>query len=403
MRGRKILDSRGEPTLEVEVWGGGGFGRGSAPSGRSRGRYEAVPFASGGVDASLSLLRGEISRRLRGRELNLRGTDTLLRELDGTPNFSRIGGNLAVALSFATAKAEASARGIPLYRLLGRGSTLPLPLGNVLGGGAHAGGGGTDLQEILVVAPGARSFQEAALINARVHRRVGELLREKGGRFVGGKGDEGAWVSPLDGKGSLELVRRACEEVGREEGREVRMGLDMAASNLYDPSKRRYVYPREGKKLTEEEQLEFALTLVETYDLLYLEDPLHEEDFSGFSRLREEVGRKCLVCGDDLFATNPARIERGEGAASAVIIKPNQVGTLTDALTAVELARRGGMVPVASHRSGETEDETIAHLAVGAGCPLIKTGAVGGERTVKLNELIRLEERVKRLARLGFG
>jgi enolase len=406
VRGRKILDSRGDPTVEVEVRGGGVLGRGSAPSGKSRGRHEAVAFPPGGVEASLSLLRRELSPKLRGRELDFRKTDAFVREQDGTPNFSRIGGNLAVALSFAVAKAEASARGLPLFRLFGRGSSLPLPLGNVLGGGAHAGGGGTDLQEILVVAPGAGSFQEAALINARVHRRVGELLRERGGRFAGGKGDEGAWISPLGGEESLEVVSRACEEVGREAGTRVRMGLDMAASNLYDPGENRYVYRREGKRLTEEEQLEFALKLVETYDLLFLEDPLHEEDFSGFSRLREEVGRRCLVCGDDLFVTNVERMERGirEGSTNAVLIKPNQVGTLSGALEAIRLAHRKGLVPVVSHRSGETTDETIAHLAVGGGCPLIKTGAVGGERTAKLNELIRLEEELKGgLARLGLS
>ena len=186
----------------------------------------------------------------------------------------------------------------------------------------------------------------------------------------------------------------------------MRMGLDMAASNLYDPGENRYVYRREGKRLTEEEQLEFALKLVETYDLLFLEDPLHEEDFSGFSRLREEVGRRCLVCGDDLFVTNVERMERGirEGSTNAVLIKPNQVGTLSGALEAIRLAHRKGLVPVVSHRSGETTDETIAHLAVGGGCPLIKTGAVGGERTAKLNELIRLEEELKGgLARLGLS
>lgn len=397
VRGRKILDSRGEPTVEVEVRGGGGFGRGSAPSGKSRGKHEAVAFPPGGVDASLTLLRKELAPRLVGMELDFRKVDTFLREVDGTPNFSRIGGNLAVALSFATAKAEASAKGLPLYRLLGRGSLLPLPLGNVLGGGAHAWGGGTDLQELLVVPTGARSFQEAALTNARVHRRVGELLG------AGGRGDEGAWVSPLKGEGSLEVVRRACEEVGGEMGVEIRMGLDMAASSLYDPRRERYVYPREGRRLREEEQLEFAAGLVETYDLLYLEDPLHEEDFQGFSELLRKVGRRCLVCGDDLLVTNVERIERGarEKAINAVLIKPNQVGTLSGALAAIRLARRRKLVPVVSHRSGETTDETIAHLAVG--CPLIKTGAVGGERIAKLNELIRLEEELGRRGRITFN
>ncbi|MEM1981489.1 MAG: enolase C-terminal domain-like protein, partial [Candidatus Hadarchaeales archaeon] len=378
VKGRKILDSRGDLTVEVEVKGGGGVGRGSAPSGKSRGKYEAVAFPSGGVDASLSLLKKELSPKLVGMELDFRKVDAFLREVDGTNNFSRIGGNLAVALSFAVAKAEASAKGLSLHLLLGKKTTLPLPLGNVLGGGAHAEGGRLDLQELLVIPVGARSFQEAAFTNARVHRKVGELLKKKG-RFVGGKGDEGAWISPWGSEESLNVVREACEEVEGETGVKMRMGVDMAAGYLYDPKEERYVYPKEGRKLTKEEQMEFAIELVENYDLLYLEDPLCEEDFQGFSTLLRKVGKKCLVCGDDLFATNVERIEKGieKKAMNAVLIKPNQVGTLSETLEAIELVQERKLVPVVSHRSGETTDETIAHLAVGKGCPLIKTGAVG--------------------------
>jgi enolase len=245
-----------------------------------------------------------------------------------------------------------------------------------------------------VLPVGARKVSEAVFVNAEVHKRVGKLIEKADKTFTGGKGDEGAWAPNLGNEKTLELVSKACEEVSGEVGIEIRPSLDVAASSIYDPGKNVYFYKREGVRKDPGEQLEYIIKLVDTYGLFYVEDPLHEEDFAGFAELTRKIGMKCLVCGDDLFVTNVERLKRGIeiGAANTVLIKPNQIGTLTDALDAVRLAKQHGYTTVISHRSGETPDETIAHLAVGWGATLIKTGAVGGERVAKLNELIRIEE-----------
>lgn len=228
------------------------------------------------------------------------------------------------------------------------------------------------------------------------------MIEAKDGTFTGGKGDEGAWAPNLGNAEALEIVARASEETSEEVGFKIRLGLDFAASSLYDSAKKKYVYKREGAARDSGEQIDFVLELIETYGLLYVEDPLREDDFESFAELTKRA-KGCLVCGDDLFVTNVARIRKGIklGAANTVLIKPNQIGTLSDARAAVQLAKQHGYVPVMSHRSGETSDETIAHLAVGFGCPIIKAGAVGGERVAKLNELIRIEEELGDEARMG--
>jgi enolase len=331
--------------------------------------------------------------------------DSLLHELDGTPNFSRIGGNAAVAVSMAVAKAAAAARGLPLYKYLGgeEAVLLPYPLGNVLGGGAHAGKRAPDIQEFLVIPIGAKNFADAAFANARVHKHVRALIEAKDPTFAGGRSDEGAWAPDLDSLAAVETVVRACEKTGGEMGFEIRPALDVAASSLYDGNEKKYFYKRDGKSRDGGEQIDFILDLIDTYKLFFVEDPLQEEDFDGFAELTKKVGKKCLICGDDLFVTNVARIKNGIkiGAANSVLIKPNQIGTLSDTLAAVKLAKQNDYVSVISHRSGETADKTIAHLAVAWGCPIIKTGAVGGERIAKLNELIRIEGELGERARMG--
>lgn len=406
---RKILDSRGNPTIEVEVvvkkGGATGVGRAASPSGASKGKHEVVAFPRGGLDVSIDLVEKEISSKMIGKSGELEEIDSFLHDFDGTSDFSKLGGNAAVAISMAVAKATASALGIPLYRYLGgeRAVQLPYPLGNVLGGGAHACGRAPDIQEFISLPVGAASFIDAASANSQVHKKIRSLLERKDGTFTGGKGDEGAWAPNLDDEDSLEVVSQACEEVGGELGFEIRPALDVAASSLYDEKRDAYVYERVGKTRDRGEQLDFMIELIETYKLYYVEDPLQEEDFEGFTELTRKVGKKCLLCGDDLFTTNVERIQKGikVGAANAVLIKPNQIGTLSNTLAAIKLAKEHDYVPVISHRSGETPDETIAHLAVGWGCPLIKTGVVGGERVAKLNELIRIEEELGKLARMG--
>lgn len=409
---RRILDSRGDPTIEIEVVVRGkrgvktGFGRAAAPSGVSKGKHEVITFPKDGVDTSIKKVR-EIAPKLIGVTASEQEKiDGLLHELDGTSNFSEIGGNTAVAISMAVAKAAASALGKPLYEYLGGGRAirLPYPLGNVLGGGAHAGRMAPDIQEFLSIPIGATSFVDAASTNSQVHKKVRGLAEQKNETFTGGKGDEGAWAPNLNNLDALEVVARACEEVAGEVGFEVKLGLDVASSSLYDTKKQRYVYERGSMSRDQGGQIDFILELIKTYKLFYVEDPLHEEDFDGFAELTRKAGERCLICGDDLFVTNVERLQKGikAGAANAVLIKPNQIGTLSDTLAAVKLAKKYNYVPVMSHRSGETPDETIAHLAVGWGCPLIKTGVVGGERVAKLNELIRIEEKLGKRAKMGM-
>jgi enolase len=305
----------------------------------------------------------------------------------------------------AVAKVAASAAGVPLYKYLAgnQGARLPYPLGNVLGGGKHAGRTAPDIQEFLVLPVGAKSFELAASANAEVHKRVRKLIEMKDKTFTGGKGDEGAWAPNLGDRDALEIVSKSCEEISDEVGFKVRPALDVAASSLYDEKGKKYVYEREGEQRDAGEQVEFILGLIDAYGLVYVEDPIQEDDFESFAEITRKVGKNCMICGDDLFVTNVKRIKKGieVEAANAVLIKPNQVGTLTDTLKAVELSKENGYVPVMSHRSGETPDDTIAHLAVGFGCPIIKTGVVGGERVAKLNELIRIEEELGEQARMG--
>jgi enolase len=407
---RKIFDSRGNPTIEVEVVAKGDSkvctGKAAAPSGASKGKHEVMAFPEGGVDVSIKVIEKIVTPKLIGTSVDKqKKIDSLLHDLDGTPNFSKIGGNAAVAISMAIAKAMAAAEGLPLYKHLGgkRAVYLPYPLGNVIGGGAHAGKQAPDIQEFQAIPVGAGSFVDAAFANSQVHKKARALIEAKDGTFTGGKGDEGAWAPNLDNLQALDILAEACAQVTDELGFKVRPSLDVAASSLYDGRKKEYIYRREGKSRDEGEQIDFIIGLIEDYKLFYVEDPLHEEDFDGFAELTRRVGKKCLICGDDIFVTNVLRIQKGikVGAANAVLIKPNQIGTLSDTLDAIELAKRNHYVPVISHRSGETPDKTIAHLAVGWGCPIIKTGVVGGERIAKLNELIRIEEELGKRARMG--
>jgi enolase 1/2/3 len=387
IRMRTILDSRGNPTVEAEVWTGHGFGRAAAPSGASTGAYEARarPAREAVEDAQARLIPSLIGEDAADQV----GFDELLREIDGTPDFSSIGANVSTALSLACAKAAASARGLPLYRYLGGifVTGIPLPLGNVIGGGAHAPGA-TEIQEFLVVPTGASDSGEAVFANAAVHRRVKENLAARGRHC--GKGDEGAWAPEIDDRTAFDVVREAVDTVSDELKISINMGIDVAASQLWRDG--RYHY-RETERDTAG-QIAYMAELIDTYGLVYVEDPLHEDDFTGFAELTRQVKDRCLVCGDDLFVTSAERIMTGieAGSGDCVLIKPNQVGTLTDTFEAVKLAHSHGLETVMSHRSGETTDETIAHLATAFGCIFLKCGVVGGERTAKLNELIRIEE-----------
>ena len=397
VRVRKILDSRGNPTVEVDIITWNGFGRAAAPSGASTGSREVVSFPEGGVDQVISEVEDLISSELIGIAAeDIEDIDEVLMEIDGTDNMSAIGGNTTVAVSMAAAKAAAMSYGLPLYNFLGGNfvQEMPYPLGNMMNGGAHAGRNAPDIQEFLVVPVGANDVSEAVFANVAVHKRLKELISKKDPNFTGGKGDEGGWIPNITNDQALEIQAQACEEVGDELGILIRPGLDMASSEFWDSEKEKYVYGQDNIERDVGEQVEYVKDLIETYNMFYVEDPFDEKDFEGFSQLTAKVGKKCLICGDDLFVTNSNILEEGikQKAANAIIIKPNQIGSLTETYKTVKLAKENNILPVVSHRSGETCDETIAHLAVAFGAPLIKTGAIGGERIAKLNELIRIEE-----------
>jgi enolase len=348
-------------------------------------------WAEGGLQESLRLGRDLVADELVGVEVLLqREIDDLLEQLDGTQDFSRLGGNLAVATSLAVARCAADALDVPLYAYLGGAfvSKLPRPFGNVLGGGAHAVGG-TDVQEYMAVALGP-TLAESVFANAFAHKEVKRLLKERFPAAAIGKGDEGAWNAPLSNVEGLELVADACRKATDEFGFDVRLALDVAATELWDGKTYNY---KDGKKTTSD-QVEFLVDAIKRYHIVSVEDGLAEDDWDGWRELTRRVGSSALLVGDDLFATNVERLRRGveTGAANAILVKPNQVGTLTKTVEAIELAHENGYKTIVSHRSGETTDDAIAHIGAAFGCFGIKTGAVGGERIAKLNELIRIEE-----------
>ncbi len=393
---RKVFNSRGEETIEVDVITTSGFGRAAAPAGKSRGRAEVAYYPQGGVDQAVKKVEELVATELVGLNADFQEEmDRTLHEIDGSKDLRLIGGNTAFAISLASAEAAANSYGLLLFQYLGGhfAHELPYPLGNTISGGQHTYGKSPDLQEFLVLSHGAESFFEAANANVLVHKKVGEILKKKDKLFSAGKSDEGAWTANIGNIDALEVLARACEDVGNDVGFEVGLGLDVAASSLWNEKEKTYVYAREKKKRNTGEQLEFILDLVKKYHLAYVEDAFHEEDFASFAELTNKA-KNCLICGDDLFTTNNERLNRGikMHAANAVIIKVNQIGTITDAWETIEMARGNGYVPVMSHRSGDTCDWHIAHLAVAFRCPMIKAGIVEGARIAKINELIRIEE-----------
>ena len=403
---RKLFNSRGQETIEVDVITTDGFGSAAAPAGASKGRAEVVSYPAGGVDVAIQKLEELVVPELIGMDAEEQNEiDALLHEIDGTDNFSNIGGNTVFAISVANAEAAATSYDLPLFQHLSGylANELPYPLGNVLGGGKHALGKTTDIQEYLVIPLNASCFAEAAKVNIMVHNKIGALLRKADPNFTGGRGDEGAWAPNIKNEEALKIVVKACEDVSAELGIECRACLDVAASSFWNPKEGVYVYAMEGKKRDAGEQLEFMLHLIEEYNLAYVEDPFDEDDYESFAELTKKVNN-CLICGDDLFVTNRERLANGIEmcAGNSIIIKTNQVGTLTDAWETTRLAKRAGYIPVMSHRSGETTDTHLAHLAVGFSCPVIKTGVLHGERVAKINELIRIEENLGNRAQMSI-
>jgi enolase len=391
VRLRLVYDSRGKETLEATVKTDRGvLGVVSAPSGASTGAHEVQALPSGGVAEALRVGSTVLRPKLVDRDVDDQaGFDRTLHEVDGTPNFSRIGGNTATALSVALAMARAAEQGQDLARSLGapeRPTRWPAVVGNTMNGGRHAIGG-PDFQEFIAFAPDATPAEEvrAAL---SVHQAIGEEIHRRLPTHALGRGDEGGWVAPLGNVAALEILDAACAKVRDATHLKVYPGLDLAASEFFRDGSYRY----QDRTLDLDGQIAFVEKLVEAHGIRYLEDPLDEEEFDGFARLTASVGSKCLVVGDDLYSTRRDRLATGiaKRSSNAILIKVNQVGTLTDTLATVALARANGLETVASHRSGDVPEGWLADLAVACGSAGLKCGLLGGERVAKLNELLRL-------------
>jgi enolase 1/2/3 len=391
VRLRLIYDSRGKETVEGAVTTDRGFrGVAGAPSGASTGTHEVQAFPAGGVAEALALGRSALRPALLGLDVtDQAGFDAKLHEVDGTPNFSRVGGNTATALSLAAALANAAETGRTLAESLGasaKPSRWPAIVGNSLNGGRHAIGG-PDIQEFIAFAPNATPADEVRAALA-VHRTIGEELHRTYPTHALGRGDEGGWVAPVSNIEALELLTRACSTVRDTTKLQVFPGLDLAASEFYSDGQYRY----KDRTLDTDGQVRFVEELVDRYGLKYVEDPFDQEAFEPFARLTAAVGDKCLIVGDDIYTTRRSRLERGiaEKSSNAILIKVNQVGTLSDTLATVALAKGNGIATVTSHRSGDLPEGWLAHLSVAFGSAGIKCGLLGGERVAKLNELLRL-------------
>jgi enolase len=406
---RQILDSRGNPTVEVEVaLDSGATGRAAVPSGASRGEFEATELRDGGdawngkgVTAAVGNVNDHIAKALGGaRAAEQEAIDETLRELDGTPNKSRLGANAILGVSLAVAKAAAAEAERPLYRyvaeLYGAGeevNVLPVPMMNVLNGGAHADNA-VDFQEYMVVPAGATRFSQALRIGTEVFHALKRILGERG--LSTALGDEGGFAPDLESnEAPLEALVAGIEAAGYEPGSDVHIALDPATSELHRKTDGAYVLEHEGRALTAEELAAYWAGVIDRFPVVSIEDGMDEEDWDGWLLLTERIGDRCQLVGDDLFVTNPERLRRGieEGVANSILIKVNQIGTLSETLRTIRDAREAGYTAVISHRSGETEDTTIADLAVGTGAGQIKAGAPSrSDRVAKYNQLLRIEE-----------
>jgi enolase len=407
---REILDSRGNPTVEVEVaLDDGTIARAAVPSGASTGQFEAVELRDGdakrysgkGVEKAVIGVLDEIGPALVGFEASeQRLVDQALVDLDGTPTKSRLGANALLGVSLAVARAAAESAELPLFRYVGgpNAHLLPVPMMNILNGGAHADTG-VDVQEFMVAPIGASTFRESLQWGAEVYHSLKSVLKEKG--LATGLGDEGGFAPDLpSNRDALDLIGVAVEKAGFRLGEDIALALDVAATEFYDSSGATYSF--EGAKKTSDEMAAYYGELVDAYPLVSVEDPMSEEDWPGWKSLTDQLGQRVQIVGDDLFVTNPERLQRGiaESTANALLVKVNQIGTLTETLDAVAMAHRNGYRCMMSHRSGETEDTTIADLAVATDCGQIKTGAPArSERVAKYNQLLRIEEELDDAAR----
>ncbi len=402
---REILDSRGNPTIEVEVWTeSGGYGRAGVPSGASTGAFEAVELRDGdksrylgkGVQNAVDNVNNIIAPEMIGRDsLGQVTIDQKLIELDGTPNKGKLGANAILGVSIACAKAAADTLGLPLYQYLGgvNGKTLPVPMMNILNGGQHADNN-VDIQEFMIMPVGACCFKEALRMGAEVFHSLKSVLKSKG--LSTSVGDEGGFAPNLSSnEEALATIVEAIEKAGYVPGKDIMLAVDVAATELFDPETKVYTLKGEGRKFTQSEMVDFYADLVNRYPIISIEDGMNEEDWEGWKMLNEKLGGKIQIVGDDLVVTNTERLKKGIElkVANSILIKLNQIGTITETLDAIEMAKRAGFTAVVSHRSGETDDTTISDLVIAVNAGQIKTGAPSRiDRVAKYNQLLRLED-----------
>jgi enolase len=396
IEGRIIYNSRGSKTIEIDVKSEGKFlGRVCAPSGASVGKYEAVSFPNGKPEESLRIIQ-ENSQKFIGLESSdLKGIHETLKSLDNSTNYSEIGGALAFAVTIASMESASKAIGQPLFKTLSTESSFkfPFPIGNILGGGAHAGPGTPDIQEILICPTGSKTIENAIETNLAVHKELRNVLEKEDSNFTNGRGDEGGWAPRLENQKALEISAKACENLGFTLGKEVSLGVDFASSTQWNEEKQKYVYDRAGFENSTGEQIDFAANIIEKYKLIYAEDAVHEEAFEDMAELTAKFPNK-LITGDDLIVTSKEILTKAIDVKScnAAILKVNQAGSLYDALEFASFANQNNIKLITSHRSGESIDSQISHIGIATKSKMLKVGVVGGERVAKLNELLRLSE-----------
>ena len=394
VEGRILFNSRGSKTIEVDIISDNKFlGRVCSPSGASVGKYEAVSFPNENPEESLKILKQNSQKFIGLESSDLKIIHDTLKSLDNSNNYSIIGGSLAFAVTIASMESASKALEQPLFKTLSTGSEFkfPIPIGNILGGGAHAGPGTPDIQEILICATGAKTIEDAIETNLAVHKELRKVLQKQDPSFTNGRGDEGGWAPKLENLKALEVSAKACENLGFTLGKEVALGVDFASSTQWNEEKGKYLYDRAGFENSTGEQIDFAASIIDKFKLIYAEDAVHEEAFEDMAELTAKFPNT-LVTGDDLTVTSKDILTKAikVKACNAAILKVNQAGSLYDALEFADVANQNNVKLITSHRSGESTDSQISHIGIATSSKMLKVGVVGGERIAKLNELLRL-------------
>jgi enolase len=396
LKGRIVFNSRGSKSIEIDVITDNKFlGRASAPSGASVGSHEVPSFVDNNPELTLKTFESNMAKFIGVDASDSKSIFEILKSLDTSNNFSRIGGSVAYALSIASAASASLSLNVPLFAMLNDKGPyrFPYPLGNIVGGGSHAGPGTPDIQEVLICPMGAKTVMEALETNFNIHKEVRMVLEKIDKRFTYGRGDEGAWAPNVNNDEAVSIVAQAVENAGLRLGKDVALGIDFASSSLWDSTRKIYDYSRQGLIRNTEEQISFVEDLIKNYHLVYAEDPVNEDDFESMALLTKR-NKNCLITGDDMLVTSTERVNEAcrYGACNGAILKVNQAGTLHNALDFADNCTKNNIKIITSHRSGESIDAHISHIAIATSSKMIKTGVVGGERVSKLNELLRLSE-----------